>query len=337
MSNYIIQRGDTLSQIASKFNVDMHELAEMNGIRDINKIQTGKTLKINQPSFLDTVQETLSSFRKDPEPVQEVPEPVKEVPETAEKVFINPRQRAIQNRSTAKSTPSRGLMAQSQKRSLSEVEEDKKNTFSLLTSTPAKTFLTSLVSSPVLDQNFLKDTEYNILKEISAAKIKRGKTGLTYSDYNKEAGSKIGYKMKMPDVSDPTEALKFTLGKASLVREGNNIIVADEFDFQSGENKSDESIFDKIKFLTDRTGKFLSGDISKYGLAHSLGEVVTPAGEGPYFRIVLGTAEDLGINKKQFNKLPTLEMYTKKNKDRIKQRPLRNFLAQLGIVEDMYV
>ena len=41
MSNYIIQRGDTLSQIASKFNVDMHELAEMNGIRDINKIYAG--------------------------------------------------------------------------------------------------------------------------------------------------------------------------------------------------------------------------------------------------------------------------------------------------------
>ena len=100
MSNYIIQRGDTLSQIASKFNVDMHELAEMNGIRDINKIYAGKTLKIEKPTIVGTlfdpegrkplkeksIQEALSFFRKDPEPVKEVPEPVKEVPEPVKEV-----------------------------------------------------------------------------------------------------------------------------------------------------------------------------------------------------------------------------------------------------------
>ena len=100
MSNYIIQRGDTLSQIASKFNVDMHELAEMNGIRDINKIYAGKTLKIEKPTIVGTlfdpelrkplkeksIQETLSSFRKDPEPVKEVPEPVQTVPEPVKEV-----------------------------------------------------------------------------------------------------------------------------------------------------------------------------------------------------------------------------------------------------------
>ena len=100
MSNYIIQSGDTLSQIASKFNVDMHELAEMNGIRDINKIYAGKTLKIEKPTIVGTlfdpegrkplkeksIQEALSFFRKDPEPVKEVPKPVQTVPEPVKEV-----------------------------------------------------------------------------------------------------------------------------------------------------------------------------------------------------------------------------------------------------------
>ena len=43
---YIIQRGDTLNKIAAKFETTAEKIAEINGIKDINKIITGKPLKI---------------------------------------------------------------------------------------------------------------------------------------------------------------------------------------------------------------------------------------------------------------------------------------------------
>jgi LysM repeat protein len=58
---YVIQKGDTLSQIADKFGVDMHELARINGIRDINRIYAGEDLIIPQAGLL-TVPEIWRRF-----------------------------------------------------------------------------------------------------------------------------------------------------------------------------------------------------------------------------------------------------------------------------------
>ena len=43
---YKIKRGDTLSEIAQKYNTSVEILARDNNIKDINKIQAGKTLKV---------------------------------------------------------------------------------------------------------------------------------------------------------------------------------------------------------------------------------------------------------------------------------------------------
>ena len=51
-------------------------------------------------------------------------------------------------------------------------------------------------------------------------------------------------------------------------------------------------------------------------------------------RANLGTAEELGITKAQFNKLPTLSQYKADNKSRIKQRPVRDFLRKIGLPLD---
>ena len=42
---YIIQRGDTLSHIAQRFNVPVSEIRRLNGIKN-NRIQVGQTLKL---------------------------------------------------------------------------------------------------------------------------------------------------------------------------------------------------------------------------------------------------------------------------------------------------
>lgn len=43
---YTVQRGDTLSELALRFNTTVQEIAEVNGIRNINLIYIGETLKI---------------------------------------------------------------------------------------------------------------------------------------------------------------------------------------------------------------------------------------------------------------------------------------------------
>ena len=45
---YTIQRGDTLWQIANKTNKSVKEIAEINGITDINKIRVGQKLYLTQ-------------------------------------------------------------------------------------------------------------------------------------------------------------------------------------------------------------------------------------------------------------------------------------------------
>lgn len=44
---YTVKRGDTLSQLAKRFNVSVEEIAQLNEIRNINLIFVGERLKIN--------------------------------------------------------------------------------------------------------------------------------------------------------------------------------------------------------------------------------------------------------------------------------------------------
>ena len=43
---YKIKKGDNLTKIAKKYNTSIKKLAELNNIKDVNKIYAGKTLKI---------------------------------------------------------------------------------------------------------------------------------------------------------------------------------------------------------------------------------------------------------------------------------------------------
>lgn len=52
VSTYIVKKGDTLSQIAAKYNTTVNEIAKLNNIVDVNRISVGQALKL--PQALDT-------------------------------------------------------------------------------------------------------------------------------------------------------------------------------------------------------------------------------------------------------------------------------------------
>jgi len=67
---YIIQRGDTLSEIAEEMNVDMAELAEANDIEDVNKIYADQKLvipskEVNEEKELRVIEEKVEQQRLD--------------------------------------------------------------------------------------------------------------------------------------------------------------------------------------------------------------------------------------------------------------------------------
>jgi hypothetical protein len=202
--------------------------------------------------------------------------------------------------------------------------------------TVLRAYAGGMLSSGVWTEDILPTKELERLQEISVSNIKRGKTGISYSDYDSVGGKKVGYKMKTPDLKDPSINLKFTIGTGNLVRDGDQVVAADEYDFGKKGGIGDKGIVAKMGYLAESASEYMDGNIATYGLAHKIAEAVGPnPGEGPSIRVKLGTASELGLSEKEFNSLPTLENYTTTNKDRIKQRPVRNFLKSIGVPVDV--
>jgi len=68
MANYLIKRGDTLSGIAARYHTSVAALAQLNGIRNVNLIYAGASLRLPGHSTKDTFQPARQPSR--PSPVQ---------------------------------------------------------------------------------------------------------------------------------------------------------------------------------------------------------------------------------------------------------------------------
>ena len=335
MATYRIKSGDSLSAIAKRFGTTVKGLQALNRIadKDVNLIFAGNDLKIpDRLGDVERIKETVTERvapRRVPRKINLMrTSAVRKPPPAAERTApVNPRLRATRSRSEGTPTESKGLMARSRKRS-------EKNP-SLLSSAPARAYAAGMLSSGVLTEDFFRPDEFGTLTNLVVGKVKKGSNNMFYGDYDEEAGSKINYEMEIPsDIStNLKKALKFTTGRMDIVQHKGRVLGADEFDFEGKEKISEQSLIDQVKFLADRTGAFLKGDIGLYGTAHSFGEVFNPPGEGPSFRIDFGSPEDLGIDQEVFKNLPTLESYEKENAYRIKQRPLRDFFRSLGVID----
>ena len=195
--------------------------------------------------------------------------------------------------------------------------------------TPIKAGIASLLQQGVWKEDFLNTSEQERLSEVVAERVNANSSAISYADIDpKLRGSEIGYGMQLPDFSDVNKTLKFTLGKANIVRDGNNVMVADEFDFPlSDKTKNLEGFLGKAKFLATKAAKAATEygkenpSVSLYGLAHYIGEIIGPQeGEGPSVRFNIGSFEDLNISREQFERLPSLDDYEKKNEHRIRPR-----------------
>jgi len=141
----------------------------------------------------------------------------------------------------------------------------------------------------VYGTEIFKDNEIDVLKDLAKEQVKQGSYQINYKNIGADITKKLSYNMKLPDNMSAKDAIATTLGTSSLRRDGDRLIIVDEYDFQ----KPDEE----------------PKDVSLYGMAHQLGEVMNPPGQGPSIRADLGSWKELGLNENQFNKVPTLESY----------------------------
>ena len=92
-----MQKGDSLSTIARRLNVNMKSLADFNKIKNVNKIYIGQEIKLpEQPVVNRAAEQAAQVMKKQPK----------------RRGRMNPRQRAMQNKSTAP-VESKSLMARS--------------------------------------------------------------------------------------------------------------------------------------------------------------------------------------------------------------------------------
>ena len=61
---YKIKKGDTLSKISRNLGVSVKDLAKLNNITDINKIQAGKSLNISMPKKASSIERVVPEKKK---------------------------------------------------------------------------------------------------------------------------------------------------------------------------------------------------------------------------------------------------------------------------------
>ena len=159
--------------------------------------------------------------------------------------------------------------------------------------TPYGQFIRGVAGSKdnVYGTEIFKDNEIDVLKDLAKEQVKQGSFQINYKDIGADITSKLSYNMKLPDKMSAKDAIATTLGTSSLRRDGDRLIIVDEYDFQKPKEEPKET--------------------SLYGMAHQVGEVLNPPGQGPSIRADLGSWKELGLDEKQFSRVPTLESYEK--------------------------
>lgn len=343
---YVIQKGDTLSQIARRLKMNTDALAKMNAIKNKNKIFVGQELKLEEPrkplnlQVADALRpEPTAKTQRSQEDLQMTPTMIPKggrLNPRGRNKNLNPRGKIIKSKTTADPVRSTGLMARSKKnRSVKPETIEESQGFvgrvlDYLKTTPGKAYAKSWIDSGVWDESILEKDEFELQKEIATQNVNRGLQMGSYKHFTDEGGSKMSYQMETPEFDTPGKSLQYLLGQHKYVRKGNDLLTADEYDY--GETGPDaiknQSFVDRAKYVYDKFEDYRAGKIKDYGFAHHLAEAfgATP-GEGASVRINLGNHKDLGVDPTMFNNLPTIKDYEKEYEHRITKRPLRDLLS----------
>jgi hypothetical protein len=173
----------------------------------------------------------------------------------------------------------------------------------------------------VFDQTQLRDNELQFLIDKSVEGIKLGKSGLAYENtegaISYGPGADIGYHADVDFNAPVHKAMRLTLGKADIVMDGENVMIADEYGLPmdqgvlkkmgvTEDELRESSILDKYKYIMAADGS--------QGKAHRFGELFAPQrGTAMSQRYTLGTLEELGLTGDDVKHLMTLEEYEVKN------------------------
>ena len=167
---------------------------------------------------------------------------------------------------------------------------------------------------------FNKD-EHDHLRNVAAKQLAKGQHSISYKDLTPKGGAEIGYGMPMPNLLSPKMNVQYTLGKSDIVRRGEDVLVADEYDFPARKIPTGMTPMNKVKTIVTEVA---TGKISPYGFLHLTGEAFGPhEGGGPSIRVDVGTAKSLGLSKDQMSKIPTLREYEAKHRGRINPKNIR--------------
>lgn len=195
-------------------------------------------------------------------------------------------------------------------------------TYDMLVSTPASAGVADVLQQKldflpgqrVFTEKTMSEGGVKFLKSFAKKNIPNGLSTLTYNNTGGDGVKAVGHQAGLPDFSKPDNEIKFFLGSAKYIRVGNNVVVADEYDYNYKLELRDQNIFTKLSQIYDRYQEVEADPkLGSYAIVDSILErFQSKPGEGPSVRINLGTRESLGISEEAFNKLTTLEEYTSK-------------------------
>jgi len=195
--------------------------------------------------------------------------------------------------------------------------------YDMFTSTPASAGVADVLHQQldfipgerVFTEKTMSEGGLNFLKDFAMKNIPKGQHILTYQNTGGEGVKAVGHQAGLPDFSKPDAEVKFFLGKAQYIREGDTVYVADEYDYNYALDLRDQSLWTKFGQIYDRVQEYQEGKVGQFAIVDSILErFQSKPGEGPSVRIKVGTKEELKLDDKSFNNLPTLADYVKKNK-----------------------
>ena len=197
--------------------------------------------------------------------------------------------------------------------------EDEQDLWGILTSTPVRAAITDQIhkftkfipGARVIESKDLPQEQISFASEVVAKKIKSGKFTIKY-DFDKAGARDVGHgsNVGIPDLRGPAQNLKFFLGAVNIVRHGQRVYLADEYDYNWKLDLRDQSYYEKIGDIFQQYQRFNKGEVGAFSVVDAILErFQSKPGEGMSVRLDMGSAEELGLSEEEFNKIPTLSSY----------------------------
>jgi nucleoid-associated protein YgaU len=268
---YVVESGDTLSEIAQREGMTISEIAKLNNIKDINKIYVGQSLRFDAGTDSDISKK--AEMVEKAEPV-EVVEQIKK-PETEAKT-------------TGKS------------KTVEALKKNKRKQSSPIIPLNMRAFLGDIFGmGKDINENSLTKAEREELRKVVQRAQSSGKDRIEYIDYGTQGekgsqyadvgggGSAVDFLGK---VADPSYSLKTTLGQAKISKdEKGNTIVTDKYNFNDSDGEF--SVLGLIKGIKN-------AGLSPYAQIRNIArEFGSGKGEGAEVKINLGKIDSQDIAK----------------------------------------